>query len=203
MVIHLEIRLPGVVNTAGVARVIVHQTGPVRIGIQVDQRLSSRVEALWRNSVSGKGLANISAQRQRIVNDVWMARKVAAAHRGQWYRADKSLRLTAAIELNRTEEKRLIAPCIVCARYCDRSSQGASELVQHEMRVRAGSGEEIPGVKLRVPVEFKKRTVEVSPSRLQNDIGKPSCRAAELSVSGAGLHLELLDGVHRREDRRS
>src|SRR5262249_39177929 len=96
-----------------------------------------------------------------------------------------------------TEEERAVPALVV--RQTDRTSQGSAELVLFE--VRPGRVKKIARVQLCIAEELPNITMVSIGTRAgnYNDVG--SHRSALLARASAGLHRELLNGVHRRIHR--
>ena len=69
-------------------------------------------------------------------------------HDRSGHRADIGLRLTPAIDLRRQEEEGLFAFRVVEARQCQRTADGASELVHDEVRACTGDRKVVRRIKL-------------------------------------------------------
>jgi len=199
-VVDFVVGLPGVVDAAGVGGVVVDQAGAVHRGVEVDEALAGFVEAGGGDEVGGEELAGVAGEGERIVDPVRDLGEVAVLHGGGGDGGDEGLGLAAAVELNGAEEEGLVAAGVVLFGDGDGAAEGAAELVEDEVGGGGGGGEEVFGVEFGVAEEFEGGAVEIAAAGLDDDVGEAAGGAAVLGVGGAGLDLELLDGVDGRED---
>src|SRR5207247_3141718 len=84
----------------------------------------------------------------------------------------------------------------------DRAAQGSPELVLAELGLRPPCPvvEPVVGVQSVVAQELEGAPVELVAARLDLEVDHSAHGASELGREGAGLQLELVEGVQARED---
>ena len=175
------------------------------------QRAADAADAILRNEVAGKRVADERARivrigpgRRRVVEDdrlavrVAQVREVAGAPLRQRHRQrrDRARFLTQALVIH--EEERLVRTVVAGKR--DRTPNVAAELIALELAraLPRAVGEEVRRVHLAVPAESKRGRVKRVAAALGDQVDDATAEAPELRAHGVGLHAELLHCVHRR-----
>ncbi len=180
-------------------------------GQYLHQRAAHGADAILRNDVAGKRVADERARvvrigpgRRRVVDDdrlavrVAQVRKVAGAPLRQrdGERRDRARFLPQALVVH--EKERLV--CTVVAGKRDRTTDVAAELVALEAAraLPRAVGEEVRRVHAAVPAEPERGRVKRVAATLGNQVDDATAEAPELRAHGVGLHAELLHRVNRR-----
>ena len=168
----------------------------VRRRVELQEPLRSRMDPALRNDVAGKR----SRAVERVVDREWNLAEVPVAHRsrGDGEKPETGPSLAEPLEVRHEEE---LVTALEHLRDPDGAAQSEAVLIPLEgllpWRYRCESV--LERVYLVVAVEFEERAVELVCPRLGRDVNLAR-RPPELGREDAGLHLELLQRVDRRQD---
>ena len=164
--------------------------GRVRLRIKLRQDIARNgVDAGRRDDVAGERLA-----RDRVVDEAVQFGEIPGTHGHRRHSGQERLPEQLAVPLVVGEKEGPIAE--------QRTTERAAELVLLEVRLGAAGAvvEEVVGVERVVAVELESAPAHDVGARLDLQIHHAAERAAELGRVGRGLQLELVEGVHTRED---